>query len=230
MNGVPSPAIGSSPCSVRRWSTMAPQPLNAGDQITGGGPSVASSHPSTNNEASATRGLRLRLDDDTLTVDVGPIGLVERTGEVGQQLDLLGGDGHVDDDAVARTSALGISAVLRVGGVVTAARSDQSDENKRDQQSSHDRSLPTVPVTRIVRTLENPAPVRPQSVRRGIDPTDRAPAAVRHPDVIAALRHSLRTGIDIDGGHDAVVRRIDLADGVVLGVGHPDAIAGCGQP
>ena len=39
MKGVPSPAIGPSPASVRRWSTMAPQALDAGDQTTGRGPS-----------------------------------------------------------------------------------------------------------------------------------------------------------------------------------------------
>ena len=51
MNGVPSPAMGSSPCWASRWSTMAPQPLKAGDQMTGRGPSASSSHPSTSNAA-----------------------------------------------------------------------------------------------------------------------------------------------------------------------------------
>ena len=51
MNGVPSPAIGSSPFSVRRWSTIAPHPLEAGDQMTGLGPSASSSQPSTSNDA-----------------------------------------------------------------------------------------------------------------------------------------------------------------------------------
>ena len=47
MNGVGSSgAIGGSPSSASRWLKIVPQLLDAGDQITGRGPSTASSHPS----------------------------------------------------------------------------------------------------------------------------------------------------------------------------------------
>ncbi|MEI2698294.1 MAG: hypothetical protein V9E94_08070 [Microthrixaceae bacterium] len=47
MKGVGSAgAMGSSPASLRRWFRIVPHELAAGDQITGRGPSAASSHPS----------------------------------------------------------------------------------------------------------------------------------------------------------------------------------------
>ena len=38
MNGVPLLAIAGSPWSASRWSRIAPQALDAGDQMTGAGP------------------------------------------------------------------------------------------------------------------------------------------------------------------------------------------------
>ena len=47
MNGVGSSgAIGAAPCSASRWLRIVPQALDAGDQMTGRGPSMVSSQPS----------------------------------------------------------------------------------------------------------------------------------------------------------------------------------------
>ncbi len=59
MNGVPWPAMAGSPWSASRWSRMAPQPLAAGDQMTGRGPSADSSHPSASSCMAAPEALVL---------------------------------------------------------------------------------------------------------------------------------------------------------------------------
>ena len=89
-------AIGSLPCSVRRWSTIAPHPLEAGDQMTGFGPSASSFQPSTSNDAPSPDDFEYGTTFTHESSTCARSELVERLREVGQQLELLRRHRHVD--------------------------------------------------------------------------------------------------------------------------------------
>ena len=117
MNGVPWLAIAVLPCADRFWSRMAPHELAAGDQMTGLGPSACSSvQPSVSSCMAPPDDLLFDLHDDALVAGLG-LAAVERLGQLGEQVDLLGRGGDVDHDAVARVAVGHAELVGALDGV-----------------------------------------------------------------------------------------------------------------
>src|SRR5205085_1209509 len=73
-----------------------------------------------------------RLYEPALLAVAGVGAAVERAGEVGDEVDLLGRDGGVDDRAVAGVAEVGLGVVA--GGVVVPARRAGHDEAEDDEQ------------------------------------------------------------------------------------------------
>ena len=121
--------------SVRPTSslTMAAHPLAAGDQIDGLRAVGLRVRPAVHEEGGGgARRLAGDADRHALAVHLG-VRLVERLGQVGEQRDLLGRDGHVDGDAV-RIEARRAAAVASLAAVTPARARRCRGRGERSRQ------------------------------------------------------------------------------------------------
>ena len=134
------------PSSARRWLRIWPQLEAAGDQITGRGPSPASSQPSARRSVAPPEALEYGPDEGAAVAELGLVGAVERLGQVGHQVDLLRRHRQVDDGAVAGVA----ERVVGLAVVAAAAAAAAGGEQRRRPATTPSCRQSPVSIVRVI--------------------------------------------------------------------------------